>query len=202
MTGALFLTGNRQDHMDVSASGKASFTIHAPLVDAANPFIFVDSATMPQAWHERALDEPDSFEIIEAIRCEGAVKIGLASDIHSARPRSPDIFVNSYSMGKVHPSFQLTGAVCLSAAVSVPGTIASQIPQRRTLPISPPGTPPSVVVKDVMLEPYGRNAEVVIAHSSGTMMTDIKVIQGFDTEIDVQSVSISRTARCCLRGMY
>lgn len=105
-------------------------------------------------------------------------------------------------MGKVHPSFQLTGAVCLSAAVSVPGTIASQIPQRRTLPISPPGTPPSVVVKDVMLEPYGRNAEVVIAHSSGTMMTDIKVIQGFDTEIDVQSVSISRTARCCLRGMY
>lgn len=103
MTGALFLTGNRQDHMDVSASGKASFTIHAPLVDAANPFIFVDSATMPQAWHERALDEPDSFEIIEAIRCEGAVKIGLASDIHSARPRTSKALPKSQFFQRQNP---------------------------------------------------------------------------------------------------
>jgi 2-methylaconitate cis-trans-isomerase PrpF len=220
MTGALFPTGNRQDEIDISTLGTESFTVKASLVDAANPFVFVDSATMPRAWHELPRDSPTSLEIIEAIRREGAVKMGLARDtisaglvrgtpkiavlsppiVHTLRTPFPDIFVASYSMGKVHPSFQLTGAVCLSAAVSVPGTIAAEISKRKQFPDSPPGTPPDFSVKDAILEPYGRNRQVTIAHSSGTITTGVKAVEGFDGEVEVQSVSVSRTARRLFEG--
>ena len=86
---------------------------------------------------------------IEAIRCAGAVRMGLASSVEEAAltkgtPKAvivwppapfpipdaindgerPDIQVLAFSMGKPHPTLQLTGAVCLAAAACVPGTVA------------------------------------------------------------------------------
>lgn len=103
-------------------------------------------------------------------------------------------------MGKVHPSFQLTCAVCLSVTISVPGTVASAISNRNPFPDSPPGTPPDLSIKHAVLEPYGRNRQVTIAHNSGLITTDVKIVQGFDGEVELQSVSVSRTARRLFGG--
>ena len=86
---------------------------------------------------------------VEAIRRAGAVRMGLASSAEKAAltkgtPKAaivwppapcpipdaipngehPDIQVLAFSMGKPHPTLQLTGAVCLAAAVCAPGTVA------------------------------------------------------------------------------
>lgn len=146
MTRMLFPTRKRQDEITVFDNcGLSRFTVRASLIDAANPFIFIDSSTLPPIYHQLGSSAPESLEIIEAIRRQGAVMCGLAKDIHSAslicgtpktavlspaRTQSdheasiPDIQVTSYSMGKVHPTLQLTGAVCLGAALCIEGTVA------------------------------------------------------------------------------
>jgi 2-methylaconitate cis-trans-isomerase PrpF len=225
MTEKLFPTGCRQEHITISSiPGIASFNVRASLVDAASPFVFVDSSTMPIIWHEQDGDSAASLDIIEAIRREGAVKMSLARDIHSAglvrgTPKIailspskylndqasegavPDISVTSYSMGKVHPSFQVTGAVCLAAAVCVPGTVAADLASTNLFYYSPPDTPPEFSKEGPGLEVCPVDRRVTIAHSTGQISADVKVIRRSDGEVEVQSVSVSRTARRLFKGV-
>lgn len=85
MTGKLFPTGKRQDEIIVFDNcGLPLFAVQATLIDAANPFIFIDSSTLPPIYHQLGSSAPESVEIIEAIRRQGAIMYGLAKDIHSA----------------------------------------------------------------------------------------------------------------------
>ncbi|KAL3471345.1 hypothetical protein BJX99DRAFT_29488 [Aspergillus californicus] len=85
--------------------------------------------------------------IIEEIRCAGAVRFGLATDIETAHlirgtpevailspPRrdekDTDIEALSFTMGKPHYSLQLTGAVCIGAAIAIHGTAAWEMAGR------------------------------------------------------------------------
>lgn len=120
--------------------------------------------------------------------------------------KTPGIRVVAYSMGKVHPSLQLTGAVTLGAALGVPGTVPAGLAGRgsKTGLCSPPETP----LKEPADEVLGSTQEVadgigpdlktdwVIAHPGGLM--DVQVTMTRD--IRVKSATVFRTARRVFEG--
>jgi 2-methylaconitate cis-trans-isomerase PrpF len=111
-----------------------------------------------------------------------------------------DIHVNSYSMGKPHPSFQLTGAVCLGAATSIHGTVAFDIKERVKL-LTPPGTPPPEVAKDgVDIGSATLGRKVTVEHASGEIEAEVNLTEGMDGEVKVEGVAVSRTARRLFEG--
>ena len=208
MTGKLFPTGHRQDDITVTWSSiNIKITVRVTLIDAANPFIFVDSSTMPDLYHRLSPDSPVSLELIEAIRCEGAVMFGLAPTVEAAKlvratpkiavlsspapapeeKRQPNIDVTAYSMGRLHPCLQVTGAVTLSSAVSLPGTIASRLSNSQGL--KHPYWAPKA--EDALLE-----GEVCIAQRSGTMLANV-ILREYGM---VASVSVYRTAQRLFEG--
>lgn len=223
MTNQLFPSGHRREEITVNSS-IGEFTVAASMVDAANPFVFVDETTMPTAWNTLDRLDGTSLSVIEAIRCAAAVRMGLAVDEKSAHlvrgtpkiallspskstnvfadnsKHTADIHVNSYSMGKPHPSFQLTGAVCLGAATSIPGTIASDIRERAKL-LTPPGTPPQETLDGGLLaeSTLGRRT-VTIEHSSGEIEAEVNLGKNSDGKITVEGVAVSRTARRLFEG--
>lgn len=145
MTGALFPTGRKTDTLCVRPTSIApAFSIEATLIDAANPFVFVDSTQLADVVRDRSPESKEYKDVIEEIRRAGAVMMGLAPDTMTAaatqgtpkvaivsRPSADDsdpdgradVRVLSFSMGSPHPSLQLTGAVTLGAAICIPGTI-------------------------------------------------------------------------------
>ena len=222
VTGKLFPTGQRQEWLSVEASLTfPAFSVRATMIDASNPFIFVDSKTLPAAYLEAGASAISSLEMIEAIRRAAAVCMGLAKDVEVAaltrgtpkiailsqpdavttvdaslqRGRVPDAAVVAYSMGKLHPSLQLTGAVCLGTAISVPGTVAADL-RRKTYEgeLTPPKTPPNEETK--LEEAVDRVEDIMISHPSG--LIDAKVEVG--VEGNIKSVSVFRTARRIFEG--
>ena len=227
MTGKLFPSGSRQDKITVDSPGFPSpATVRVTLIDAANPFVFVDSATLPAVYHQLGPEAPSSLELIESIRRKGAVLLGLANDeaeaaltratpkiavlatprinaheVNSDNPgaeRQPDINVTAYSMGKLHPSLQLTGAVCLGAATGISSTVASDlsrdgrpVEQRRNAPAKAdlPG------VSEKMAGVAG--GEVCIGQRGGTMIADVRV-SPFGPRVD--GVTVDRTAQRIFEG--
>jgi 2-methylaconitate cis-trans-isomerase PrpF len=85
MTGRLFTTGSRQHWLEVrSIEGTGPFTVRESLVDAWNPFIFVDGSPLPQMYHQLGPEAPESEELIESVRRVGAVLTGLAENVQKA----------------------------------------------------------------------------------------------------------------------
>ncbi|RTE77207.1 hypothetical protein BHE90_008328 [Fusarium euwallaceae] len=165
MTGSLFPSGQKQQTLSISSCPAAAllepFSVRVTLIDAANPFVLVDSSSI-----STILDTLPSLEsqhrLVESIRLHGAVAMGLAPSLKVAAKtqgtpkiallrsptcrtgkdtKNPDIRVLSYSMGLPHPSLQLTGAVCLGAAVSIKGTIAADLAALESSDESLPPTP-------------------------------------------------------------
>jgi 2-methylaconitate cis-trans-isomerase PrpF len=223
MTGQTFPTGNRQDTFVVTPPDPSllpePFPVRATLIDVSNPFIFVDAATLPALYHTSGPDSEVALEIIEAIRRQGAVFLGLAKDTETAGLRrgtpkiallseasSPhdddddcDISVLAYSMGKVHPSFQLTGAVCLGAAVCLPGTVAADLAWRKRQKDG------HTAVNGVMTKD---DRKVIIAHRSGTIDVAVRINANAEEEEEdddddnssIHSVTVYRTARRLFEG--
>lgn len=219
MTGKLLPTGNAQDIIAVSSLPTfGQFSVRASMVDAANPFIFIDSASLPPVYHLLGPDAPESLEIIESIRREGAVMYGLAKDAAAASlvrgtPKiavlSPPIGsfgeartiqVQSFSMGKPHPSLQLTGGVCLGAAVCTEGTIANELAAKVNM-MTPPGTPPSEL-QEAVAKPSEEvsKCRVTMKHSSGEMAVLVETRKGDAGGLEIARVSVSRTARRLFEG--
>ncbi|QKX57563.1 uncharacterized protein TRUGW13939_04681 [Talaromyces rugulosus] len=214
MTGKTFPTENRQDDIMVHANSlPAPFVVKATLIDVSNPFIFVDASSLPPDFHAAGPDADISLDIIEAIRRQGAVEYGLASDVQDAGLRRgtpkialvsrlmassmqttkiPDISVLAYSMGKVHPSVQLTGAVCLGAAACLEGTVVSELMTENPKPST----------KDIFELASQQNQRnkpgrsVVIGHNSGIIDVDVDVT----ADDEVRSVTVFRTARRLFEG--
>jgi 2-methylaconitate cis-trans-isomerase PrpF len=221
MTGKTFPTGNRQDELVIRPSNSCSpltepFTVRATLIDVSNPFIFVDSSSLPPEYHATGPDPELSLRIIEAIRREASVRFGFANDPETAGLRkgtpkiaivstpvvcnpsiinggTPDITVLAYSMGKVHPSVQLTGAVCLGAAATLDGTVVERLrlSKSRVAPFDRVVTACDEQASD------GKNGGcIVIGHSSGTIDVDVDVTE----DDEVESVTVFRTARRVFEG--
>lgn len=217
MTGKLFPSGNTEDTIIVETPTAllAPFSVQATLIDAANPFVVVDAEGLPLTSLQGS---SEWLQTIEDIRRKGAVMMGLADSIDQAAltrgtPKimivssppatdplaatgpTPDIAVLSMSMGQLHPSVQLTGAVCLAAATCLKGTVAYRCRRRSNLRRS------SLISEFKKLVPQDQHATqpgetIVIAHRSGQIPVGVHV-QGPGR---IEKCVVSRTARKLFEG--
>ncbi|KAI4161219.1 MAG: hypothetical protein LQ342_005010 [Letrouitia transgressa] len=202
----------------VQPRAESTTNVRVSLVDAGNPFIFVHSGTLPELYHQLGPDEPACLDLIESIRRKGAVLFGLAPNEEAAshvrgtpkiavlsapkkcvlfagdrfqeimKERPPDIAVTAFSMGKVHPSLPLTGAVCLATATSVPGTVAFEL-QSQMQGLSSGKIPRS--------QSRTQGQEVCILQRSGKTLADVQITY---PEMKVEGVCVSRTAQRLFEG--
>ncbi|KAK5701268.1 hypothetical protein LTR17_022725 [Elasticomyces elasticus] len=209
-TGRLLPSGAPTNIVNVHTS-QSTCHVRISAVDAANPFIFVDEATLPRSLRAIQPGEPQYLEFIESVRRVGAVLMGLAKSVEEAAltrgtpkiavvtmpslphktPTAviPDVRVTAFSMGKVHGSLQMTGAVPLAVAACTEGTIVHEIAQRAAKLRHTPEVPLARVGDK-------ETREIVIEHAKGVMPVYVEK----DTQSVVSKVTLSRTARRLFEG--
>jgi hypothetical protein len=225
MTGTLFPSGHEQQILTVDAAGASPdipdlppFDARVTIIDAANPFVLIDGTSITSVLNN--LPSPEArHAVVETIRRQGAVEMGLAKTVEDAsktrgtpkvallyppiisqQKSTPDLRVQSYSMGLPHPSLQLTGAVCLATALSNQGTIAADLSSNpviadgeKALP-SPERTPsPGSEVADAGLP---KEKTYMIEHSKGAIKVEVATYE----DGSVKSCAVSRTARRLFEG--
>jgi 2-methylaconitate cis-trans-isomerase PrpF len=151
--GAMSPSGARTDWLDVPAVGKIEVT----LINAGLPTIFVDAASLGLRGVELQGDVNGNAELLaraEAIQAHGAVARGLvksAAEATATRPHTPklafvakpqtyrasdgkmisadsiDLLARIFSMGQLHHAMTGTGAVAISAAAAIPGTMVHRM---------------------------------------------------------------------------
>ena len=151
--GAMFPTGNMIDKLEVPGVG----VVEATLINAGNPTIFVDAATLGLSGSElqpRVNTDAELLAKAEAIRANATVAMGLAATAAEAtekRPHTPklafvaqptgytaasgkdvsssdmDLCARIFSMGKLHHAMTGTGAVAIAVAAAIPGTLVSRV---------------------------------------------------------------------------
>lgn len=217
MTGHIFRGGAKQEILTVSSRTMGTIHVRVSLVDIANPFVLVDAASMPMPLEEHHSSWPADpndatfLSLVEDIRREGAVRFGLAVDTQAAglvrgTPKiailsraaagecddglDGDIQVLAFTMGKPHPSLQLTGAVCLGAATAIHGTIAWELAHARDI------DGPSKHAIDQVVAPV----PVGIRHPAGVIHAETTLRIDGNGGVDVDRVAVSRTARRLFEG--
>lgn len=212
MTGRLFPSGSRKDYLPfVCPITGDQLTVESTLIDCTNPFILVNSASLPESYSKDGPEKKQSQAIIEAIRQAGSVRMGLTRDLADAALRRgtpkiavvgplcmwkhvnaslppADVEVTAFSGGILHPSFQGTGAICLAAALSIPGTVASNLL---------PSSSDSLEILHI-----GSQLPHIwcIAHRSGQIRVDITLSRDEEGGYFVEKGSILRTTRKLFEG--
>jgi len=148
--GAMFPTGNLVDTLDVPGVGSFQVT----MITAGIPTIFLNAADLGYTGTELqpAINE-DSAALarFEAIRAQGAVRMGLIETVEQAatRQHTPkvafvapaqdyvsssgkqiaageiDLHARALSMGKLHHAMMGTAAVAIGTAAAIPGTLVN-----------------------------------------------------------------------------
>ncbi|KAJ0330655.1 hypothetical protein COL5a_002955 [Colletotrichum fioriniae] len=221
MTGKLFPSGKRSERMFVEeVAPLGDFAVDVTLIDSANPFVLVDAQSLPAEVRKLPPDSPLSIEVAEAIRRQGAVRMGLAENVEAAclvrgTPKlaylSPpvgsnrdtaDIRVQAYSMGQPHPSLQLTGGVTLACAAITEGTVAHRAANRDSglegMP-TPRRTPSPAGEQGLIND--GRNFQrtISIQHGSGIMEVEVWAREE-EQGLAVDRCIVTRTARRLMEG--
>jgi len=169
LTGRLFPTEKVQDRLKVPGIGNIDLTI----IDAANPVVLVRASSLDLEGTEiERIDTDETIKAqLESIRCMVAVKIGLAETVEAATQRSQtvpkialvaapksyqtlggklvdaaevDLVARIMSMGTLHKSFAVSGAVATAGAARIPGTVVhnlipAQSRKKDTVKIGHPG---------------------------------------------------------------
>ncbi|GAA0519201.1 4-oxalomesaconate tautomerase [Pigmentiphaga daeguensis] len=161
--------------------------VRVSCVDAAVPMAIVEAAELGMTGYETA-DEinarDDLLARVERVRCAAGRAMGLGDVsrlempklVTVARPVGGGTINARYFMPYTcHTSFAVTGAVCLAAAVQVPGSVAARIADR------------------------AEAGEVAIEHPAGTLRVGIDASQGA-AGIEIRSASLLRTARRLYAG--
>jgi 2-methylaconitate cis-trans-isomerase PrpF len=175
-TGRLLPTGSACDVLELA--GFAS--VEASLVDAANPCVFVDAASVGKTGTELpdALDaDADFLARMEAIRRAASVAMGLTPDLEragavpsvpkvamiaaptaaatlSARALAPedmDVVIRMVSIGQPHRAVPITGAACLAVATRIRGSIPQRLAAAADGPIRI-AHPSGLIVVDAEVE--------------------------------------------------
>jgi len=197
----MFPTGNKIDTLDIPGVGK----IEATLINAGNPTIFVDAASLGLNGTELQSDvngKPDILKLAESIRAHGAVAMGLvvtAEEATEKRPHTPklafiarpnaytasdgkpvstqsiDMLARIFSMGQLHHAMTGTGAVAIAAAAAIPGTIVHKV------------------------APVGDDGRVRFGHPSGSLSVGAQA-EEHEGQWCVRKVLMSRTARRLMEG--
>ena len=182
-------------------------SVTASIVDLANPAVFVRADEMGATATAPAgvLDSDRDLQArLEHVRCEAAVRIGLAASLDEAarRPTIPkvamvgpaapygassgqsvtadsiDVAVRLISMRRTHRTVALTGAMALAGAAAVPGT----------------------VVADVVTGGAQPDRTLRIGHPAGVIEVGVIAEQGSDGGWRFPAVRVDRTAREIMRG--
>ncbi|KAL2106026.1 hypothetical protein VUR80DRAFT_7412 [Thermomyces stellatus] len=226
MSGEPFPSGRRSESILVEGVRDfPPFEVDVTLVDIANPFVVVDGRTLPLIIQSGDAGSALNVEVAEAIRRRGAVLMGLAPNTEAAglvrgTPKlaivskpirgEGDIQVQAYSMGKPHPSLQLTGGVCLGSAACLEGTVPYRLARNQPKPVeglfTPSRTPSPTedgtqdARKRDPIQALGDGKHIVrLAHSRGCMEMEVW------TKDDGEGTSIERciglrTARRLFEG--
>jgi len=150
-TGALLPSGHVVDELDIPGFG----TVEVSLVDAANATVFVRASDVGLT----GLELPDELEslpevlaLLEAIRRQASVRMGIASDVESASrvtsvpfvcvvrppaesatlsgeiiaPGDVDLVARALSHGQLHRALPLTVSLCTAVAARIEGSIVAQ----------------------------------------------------------------------------
>ena len=199
--GATFPTGNHIDVLDIAGVGK----VEATLINAGNPTVFVDAASLGLKGTELQGDVNGDKAVLaraEAVRALGTVMMGIASTPEEAtarRPHTPklayvarpagyiasdgravaagsiDILVRIFSMGVLHHAMTGTGAVAIAAAAAIPGTLVHRV------------------------APAGPDGRVRFGHPSGALRVGAEV-RRHGEHWQVGKVMMSRSARRLMEG--
>jgi 2-methylaconitate cis-trans-isomerase PrpF len=108
------------------------------IVDVANPFVFLRATDVGLTGFETPVQIEAQREVmarLESIRAAAAELIGLGgvqavpkiAVLAAPTDDSVDIVARAVSMERIHRTFPATGAMCLAAAVALPGTIANDL---------------------------------------------------------------------------
>jgi len=202
LTGRLFPTENVKDNLDVPGIGNIELTI----IDAANPVVLVHASILDLEGTEiERIDTDENLKAqLERIRCTAAVEIGLAETIEEATQRSQtvpkialvaapksyqtlggkavdmaevDLVARMMSMGTLHKSFAVTGAIPTAGAARVPGTVVYGL------------VPPE----------SRKNDSVRIGHPGGIIEVGASVKESGDGFVYQEAV-LGRTARRLMEG--
>ncbi len=162
-TGRLLPSGKPMDRLDVPGFG----AIEASLVDAANPAVFVragDIGLTGTELPEQLEANPKIMRLLDDIRVQGSVRIGIASDAEAARaisavpfmafvspPRDAptltgetlqaagvDLTVRVVSSGQPHRALPVTISLCTAVAARITGTVVAEALSRSRHQIPPP----------------------------------------------------------------
>jgi probable AcnD-accessory protein PrpF len=199
--GATFPTGNHIDLLDVPGLGR----IEATLINAGNPTVFVDAASLGLKGTELQGDVNGDKALLaraEAVRAQGAVAMGDAAtpeEATTSRPHTPklafvakpagytasdgrtveagsiDLLARIFSMGVLHHAMTGTGAVAIAAAAAIPGTVVHRV------------------------APVGADGRVRFGHPSGTLKVGAEVREE-GNHWKVSKVLMSRSARRLMEG--
>jgi 2-methylaconitate isomerase len=203
-TAGLLPTGRVVDELEVEGLGR----FDATLVDATNPVVFVRAADLGLTGTELgdAIDgAPDVRRLIESVRAQGSVLMGLASSAEEAtanRPGTPKVaFVAppaSYraqdggtvdadeitllarimSMGMLHRSYAVTGGIATAAAAAIEGSVVQQVARR---------------------DPGSGGHEIRIGHPSGVLPVGAEVQRDDGAYRCLKGIAY-RTARRLMEG--
>jgi 2-methylaconitate isomerase len=149
-TGKLLPSGKTTDRLEVPGFGP----VEASLVDAANPAVFVRAKDIGLTGNElpdQLEANPDILRLLDDIRVQGSVRMGLASDPETARrvavpfvafvsPPSDaptltgeavrgadiDLSVRVVSSGQVHRALPVTISLCTAVAARITGTVLAE----------------------------------------------------------------------------
>lgn len=129
-TGRLFPTGNRTDIVD---------GIEVSLIDFAAPLVFVPAQALGKTGHESKKELDADSELkgrLESIRRQVAEQAGLG-DVREkvlpkialvASPAGQAVIASRYfTPWSCHSAYAVTGALCLSAASLIPGTVVHSL---------------------------------------------------------------------------
>ena len=199
--GATFPTGNHLDLLDVAGVGR----VEATLINAGNPTVFVDAASLGLKGTELQGDVNGDKALlarVEAVRALATVMMGgartpeeatakqpntpklyfvakpagyTASDGRAVTPESIDLLARIFSMGVLHHAMTGTGAVAIAAAAAIPGTLVHRV------------------------APAGADGSVRFGHPSGTLKVGAEVCQ-HGAHWQVGKVMMSRSARRLMEG--
>jgi hypothetical protein len=198
--GAMFPTGNLVDDLDIPGIG----TLKATLINAGIPTIFLNAADLGYTGTElqgAINDDRKALAMFEAIRAQGAVRMGLIDTVEQAamRQHTPkvafvapsqdyvsssgkritssdiDLHVRALSMGKLHHAMMGTAAVAIGTAASIPGTLVN------------------------LAAGGGERNAVRFGHPSGTLRVGAQARQ-VDGQWTVTKAVMSRSARVLMEG--
>lgn len=198
--GAIFPTGNVVDELHVPGHG----TLEATLINAGIPTVFVRADALGYRGtelQEAINNDEQALAMFEAIRVQGAIKMGLVETPAqaTARQHTPkiafvapparysassgrvveaeevDLLVRALSMGKLHHAMMGTAAVAIAAAAAIKGTLVNQAAGG------------------------GEREAVTFGHPSGTLQVGARATRE-GAHWHIEAATMSRSARVLMEG--